>query len=131
MHEKKINYKEYFLLFQPISQKDWQELGIGDYCDSASNVAGNILRNTEPTQKILGGPAIRHYHILNDKRHVLTKDTEENIALYDVLKACKIEDLGRVDFEQECKKRNKMVYVPNWFNVDLKTGVCLKTGDFV
>ncbi|XP_018307442.1 LOW QUALITY PROTEIN: WD repeat-containing protein 48 [Mycetomoellerius zeteki] len=89
----------------PISQKDWQELGIGDYCDSASNVSGNILRNTEPTQKILGGPAIRHYHILNDKRHVLTKDTEENVALYDVLKACKIEDLGRVD------------------NVDLKTGM--------
>ncbi|EZA52289.1 WD repeat-containing protein 48 [Ooceraea biroi] len=106
-----------------ISQKDWQELGIGDYCDSASNVSGNILRNTEPAQKILGGPAIRHYHILNDKRHVLTKDTEENVALYDVLKACKVEDLGRVDFEQECKKRNKMVYVPNWFNVDLKTGM--------
>lgn len=62
---------------------------------------------------------------MNDKRHVLTKDTEENVALYDVLKACKIEDLGRVDFEQECKKRNKMVYVPNWFNVDLKTGVCV------
>ncbi|XP_071554864.1 WD repeat-containing protein 48 isoform X1 [Temnothorax nylanderi] len=107
----------------PISQKDWQELGIGDCCDTASNVSGNILRNIEPAQKILGGPAIRHYNILNDKRHVLTKDTEENVALYDVLKACKIEDLGRVDFEQECKKRNKMVYVPNWFNVDLKTGM--------
>ncbi|KYM99820.1 PREDICTED: WD repeat-containing protein 48 [Cyphomyrmex costatus] len=106
-----------------ISSQDWQELGLGDYCDSTSNVSGNILRNTEPTQKILGGPAIRHYYILNDKRHVLTKDTEENVALYDVLKACKIEDLGRVDFEQECKKRNKMVYVPNWFNVDLKTGM--------
>lgn len=112
-------------MFQSISQKDWQELGLGDYCDSASNVSSNILRNTEPAQKILGGPAIRHYHILNDKRHVLTKDTEENVALYDVLKACKVEDLGRVDFEQESKKRNKVVYVPNWFNVDLKTGVCI------
>lgn len=85
----------------------------------------NTLRNTEPVQKILGGPAIRHYHVLNDKRHVLTKDTEENVALYDVLKACKVEDLGKVDFEQECKKRNKIVYVPNWFNVDLKTGVSI------
>lgn len=110
--------------FQSISQKDWQELGIGDYCDSASNVSSNMLRNTE-TQKILGAPAIRHYHILNDKRYILTKDTEENVALFDVLKACKVEDLGKVDFEQECKKRNKIVYVPNWFNVDLKTGVCI------
>lgn len=60
---------------------------------------------------------------MNDRRHVLTKDTEENVALYDVLKACKVEDLGKVDFEQEIKKRNKTVYVPSWFNVDLKTGV--------
>lgn len=94
--------------------------------DSASSGDGGLVpRNTEPAQRIQGGPAIRLYHILNDRRHVLTKDTEENVALYDVLKACKVEDLGRVDFEQEIKKRSKMVFVPNWFNVDLKTGVRL------
>ncbi|PSN54916.1 WD repeat-containing protein 48, partial [Blattella germanica] len=70
---------------------------------------------------IKGGPAVRHYHILNDKRHILTKDTENNVMVYDVLKACKLEDLGQADFEEEVKKRCKMVYVPNWFNVDLKT----------
>lgn len=41
-----------------------------------------------------------------------------------MLKARKVEDLGKIDFEQEIKKRNKMVYVPNWFSIDLKTGVC-------
>lgn len=39
------------------------------------------------------------------------------------VQACKVEDLGKVDFEDEIKKRFKMVYVPNWFSVDLKTGV--------
>ena len=34
-----------------------------------------------------------------------------------------MEDLGCVDFEEEIKKRTKMIYVPNWFTVDLKTGV--------
>lgn len=34
-----------------------------------------------------------------------------------------MEDLGSVDYEEEIKKRHKMVYVPNWFNIDLKTGV--------
>ncbi|CAG2063968.1 unnamed protein product, partial [Timema podura] len=68
-------------------------------------------------------PAVRHYHILNDKRHIIAKDSESNVMVYDVLKACKIEDLGAVDFDEEVKKRFKMVYVPNWFNVDLKTGV--------
>ncbi|XP_012285093.1 WD repeat-containing protein 48 [Orussus abietinus] len=105
-----------------ISQKDWQ---CGDYSvDSVTGGVANMTpRNTEPAQRILGGPAIRHCHVLNDRRHVLTKDTEDNVALYDVLKACKVEDLGPVDFDQEVKKRNKMVYVPNWFNVDLKTGM--------
>jgi len=40
-----------------------------------------------------------------------------------LLQACKGEDLGKVEFEEEIKKRFKMVYVPNWFSVDLKTGV--------
>lgn len=34
-----------------------------------------------------------------------------------------MEDLGQVNYEEEIKKRFKMVHVPNWFNVDLKTGV--------
>lgn len=104
-----------------ISQKDWQ---FADFnADTVSLTGLSAPRNTEPAQKILGGPAVRHYYVLNDRRYVLTKDTEENVALYDVLKACKVEDLGPVDFDEEIKKRNKMVYVPNWFNVDLKTGM--------
>lgn len=39
------------------------------------------------------------------------------------MQACKVEDLGKIDFDEEIKKRFKMVYVPNWFSVDLKTGV--------
>ena len=35
----------------------------------------------------------------------MTKDTDNNVALYDVLKARKVEDLGLMDFEQEVKKR--------------------------
>ncbi|XP_023246639.1 WD repeat-containing protein 48 isoform X2 [Copidosoma floridanum] len=104
-----------------INQKDWQ---CGDYNPDAVGLTGLLPpRNIEPVQKILGGPAVRHCYALNDRRYVLTKDTEENVALYDVLKACKVEDLGPVDFDQEVKMRNKMVYVPNWFNVDLKTGM--------
>lgn len=33
----------------------------------------------------VGGASIRQYHVLNDKRHILTKDTEDNVALYDAL----------------------------------------------
>nr|CAI5846454.1 unnamed protein product [Callosobruchus analis] len=65
----------------------------------------------------------RQAAVLNDKRHILTKDTHGHVALYDVLRARKIEDLGQVNFQDELKNRFKMVYVSNWFNVDLKTGM--------
>lgn len=38
----------------------------------------------------------------------------------------KVEDLGKVDFDEEVNKRNQRVYIPNWFTVDLKTGVNTK-----
>ena len=34
-----------------------------------------------------------------------------------------IENLGKCDYEEEIRKRTKMVFVPNWFSVDLKVGV--------
>jgi WD repeat-containing protein 48 len=46
--------------------------------------------SVKPELVIKGGSAVRHYHILNDKRHILTKDTENNVMVYDVLKVGKL-----------------------------------------
>lgn len=70
-----------------------------------------------------GGAAIKKYAVLNNKRHIITKDTESNVAIYDVLKVIKKENLGKVDFDEQLKKLNQRVYIPNWFTVDLKIGV--------
>ncbi|KAL0275371.1 UNVERIFIED_CONTAM: hypothetical protein PYX00_003232 [Menopon gallinae] len=79
--------------------------------------------NERPEHVIPGGSAVRRFEVLNDKRHILTKDSEGNVTVYDVLQARKVEELGKVDFDEELKKRTKLVYIPNWFNVDLKTGL--------
>lgn len=78
---------------------------------------------SQPEYVIKGNPAIRKFHVLNDKRFILTKDSDNNIAIYDVLSANKVQDLGDCDFEEEIKRRFKMIYVPNWFSVDLKSGM--------
>lgn len=79
-----------------------------------------------PSMKtVSGGAAIKKYAVLNDKRHILTKDTDNNVAIYDVLKVTKVKDLGQVDFDNELKQHNQKVFIPNWFTVDLKTGVCI------
>ncbi|XP_071804408.1 WD repeat-containing protein 48-like [Asterias amurensis] len=76
-----------------------------------------------PEYTVKGGPSVVQYHILNDKRHIITKDTESNVALYDVLTAKKVEDLGPVDMEVVIKNKHQMVHVPHWFSVDLKIGM--------
>lgn len=84
-----------------------------------------------PDLVIKGNPAVINYHILNDKRHILTLESDHSVALYDVLTARKEETLHRASndqdikqkYDDEKKNRSKMVYVPNWFSVDLKIGL--------
>ena len=42
----------------------------------------------QPTIYINGGAAIISATVLNDKRHIITKDVDDNVAVYDVLKVC-------------------------------------------
>lgn len=90
--------------------------------DSITSISLHPI-NHRPELTIRGNAAIRNYHVLNDRRYIITKDNDDNVAIYDVLKACQVENLGRIDFENEVKRRFKMVYVPNWFSVDLKMGL--------
>ena len=53
----------------------------------------------EPDSVIRGGPSIRSYTILNDKRQIVTRDTEGGVQVYDVLKAAKLADLGVVEVD--------------------------------
>ncbi|KAL1438114.1 hypothetical protein MTO96_048205 [Rhipicephalus appendiculatus] len=102
--------------------KNWP---VNNRCSQLDDYDTDILvpLSQKPQASIKGNPSIRHYAVLNDKRYIITKDTAGNVAVWDVLHACKVEDLGAADFEAEVKKRFKMVFVPNWFSVDLKMGM--------
>lgn len=60
---------------------------------------------------------------MNDKRHIVTKDSEENVELWDVLQARKVENYGKVNMEEIIKKHSQKMFVPSWFTVDAKCGV--------
>ncbi|CAD5114331.1 DgyrCDS3469 [Dimorphilus gyrociliatus] len=73
---------------------------------------------------IPGGPSVRQYSILSGRRYFLTKDTDNNITKWDALTATKVKDLGDVSLEDEREKETRNnIYVPNWFTVDMKTGM--------
>ncbi|KAK4337249.1 hypothetical protein RND71_043718 [Anisodus tanguticus] len=90
---------------------------------SESELSDQTYRYNLPEMYISGNRSIRKFHVLNEKRYILTKDSDDNVAIFDVLNACEVQNLGKVDFEEEIKRRSKMVYVPNWFTVDLKSGL--------
>lgn len=35
---------------------------------------------------VTGAPSIRKFHVLRDRRHVITKDSEEKVTVWDILK---------------------------------------------
>ncbi|KAM3723897.1 WD repeat-containing protein [Dirofilaria immitis] len=83
----------------------------------------------EPDIAIPGGASIRQHVVLNDKRHIVTKDTDDNVAMWDVLKGRKVCDHGKRPMEEVIRDHFKKVFVPSWFTVDLKSGMLQITLD--
>ncbi|CAH8608272.1 unnamed protein product [Schistosoma guineensis] len=102
---------------------DHSSLPMDNNNDNNNNAKHNSSLSSKPDFVIKGGSPIVQFHICPEKRFILTKDNEGIVAIYDVLKASMIECLGVVSFEEEIKKREKLIYVPNWFIVDLKCGM--------
>uniref|UniRef100_A0A0D9XX69 Uncharacterized protein n=1 Tax=Leersia perrieri TaxID=77586 RepID=A0A0D9XX69_9ORYZ len=80
--------------------------------------------NKEPSSIIPGVPAIIQHEILNNRRHVLTKDTAGSVKLWEITRGAVIEDFGKVSFEDKKKELFEMVSIPAWFTMDARLG-CL------
>uniref|UniRef100_A0A915AQJ8 WD repeat-containing protein 48 homolog n=1 Tax=Parascaris univalens TaxID=6257 RepID=A0A915AQJ8_PARUN len=102
------------------------QLSIGMEEDSYEDMVPCIY---EPDIIIPGSPSIRQHVVLNDKRHIVTKDTDDNVAVWDVLKGRKVSDHGKRSMEEVIKDNFKKVFVPSWFTVDLKSGMLQITLD--
>ncbi|KAB5529397.1 hypothetical protein DKX38_019478 [Salix brachista] len=76
----------------------------------------------EPTLIIPGTPAIVQHEILNNRRHVLTKDTAGSVKLWEITRGIVIEDFGKVSFEEKKEQLFEMVSIPAWFTVDTRLG---------
>ena len=55
----------------------------------------------QPDMIIQGGPALKHYHILSDKRHIIAKDSNSNVTVYDVLQVTDIKERHRTDLYEK------------------------------
>ncbi|XP_057499023.1 uncharacterized protein LOC130783423 isoform X1 [Actinidia eriantha] len=76
----------------------------------------------EPSLTIPGTPGIVQHEILNNRRHVLTKDTTGSVKLWEITRGTVVEDYGEVSFEEKKEELFEMVSIPAWFTVDAKLG---------
>ncbi|VDL97961.1 unnamed protein product [Schistocephalus solidus] len=77
-----------------------------------------------------GGYPIVQYRVCSEKRFIVTRDAGNQVCIYDVLQAKIVQNLGVVNFDDVVKEREKLIYVPSWFTVDLRCGVCLQRKRF-
>nr|KYP74418.1 WD repeat-containing protein 48 [Cajanus cajan] len=77
----------------------------------------------QPTLTISGIPAMVQHEVLNNKRHVLTKDTSGSVKLWEITKGVVVEDYGKVSFEEKKEELFEM-FLAAWFTVDTRLG-CL------
>ncbi|VFQ60441.1 unnamed protein product [Cuscuta campestris] len=76
----------------------------------------------EPSCSIPGTPGIVKHEILNNRRHVLTKDTAGTVKLWEITRGTVIENYGEVSFEEKKEELFEMVSIPAWFTVDTRLG---------
>ncbi|KAL3728160.1 hypothetical protein ACJRO7_032849 [Eucalyptus globulus] len=76
----------------------------------------------EPKLTIRGNPGIVQHEILNNRRHVLTKDSVGSVKLWEITRGIVVEDYGKVSFEEKKEELFEMVSIPPWFTIDTRLG---------
>lgn len=78
-----------------------------------------------PLYTIPGLSGIVAHRIMNDKRHVLTCDTEGEYGIWDITRGVLEQSLGKMngsDIDEVLKRQDVEVSVPSWFHVDIRLG---------
>jgi WD repeat-containing protein 48 len=94
------------------------------FARARANIDGSapVPLYTQPTSVIPGTAGIVQHAILNDRRHVLTKDAAGIVKRWEITRGAVIEDYGKVNFEEKEKELFEMVSVPAWFTMDTRLG---------
>lgn len=77
-----------------------------------------------PLYTIPGLPGIIAHRIMNDKRHVMTLNTDGEYCIWDITRGIMVKSLGAIDgdIDEVVKQQDEEVTVPSWFQVDTRLG---------
>ncbi|CEP07720.1 hypothetical protein [Parasitella parasitica] len=90
--------------------------------DDIDNGDSLLPLRASPDYVIPGKPGITSHLILHNRRHLLTKDTNGEVALWDLTKCIQVENFGKRDLEDVAQGINSLESFPAWCSVDTKIG---------
>ncbi|KAI8639396.1 WD40-repeat-containing domain protein [Parasitella parasitica] len=90
--------------------------------DDLDNGDSLLPLRVTPDYVITGKPGITSHLILHNRRHLLTKDTNGEIALWDLTKCIQIKSFGKRDLEDVAQDINSLESFPAWCSIDTKIG---------
>ncbi|KAI8824319.1 uncharacterized protein EV422DRAFT_565017 [Fimicolochytrium jonesii] len=76
----------------------------------------------EPDGVIKGTPGINRFVMLNNKRHVLTQNTANEVVLWDIVRCVKLQAFDCTFTEALEKCQNPIDWVSQWCSVDIHNG---------
>ncbi|CAO3626805.1 unnamed protein product [Cunninghamella echinulata] len=79
------------------------------------------LRET-PDQVIEGNHGITAHLSLQNRLHILTKDTTGEVALWDLVRCSQVKKFGERDLEEVAKEISGIECFPSWYSVTTKIG---------
>eukprot|EP00042_Codosiga_hollandica_P036237 m.274527 g.274527 ORF g.274527 m.274527 type:complete len:708 (+) comp54834_c0_seq2:22-2145(+) len=77
---------------------------------------------TTPKRVIEGAAGIVQASLLSSKLRALTRNTVNEVVLWDIVACSKINNFGQVSFDEKLQELNTVQAVPSWCSVDFKTG---------
>jgi WD repeat-containing protein 48 len=108
-------------------QMDYEPATAAAAAASAGARAHHAFGGTRPALiELVGLPAIIAYKIMNNRRHVMTRDTADEVCIWDVTSASLHRALGKLppgmELDSMAEKHDEIVSVPSWFKVDIRLG---------
>ncbi|ORX90173.1 hypothetical protein K493DRAFT_410036 [Basidiobolus meristosporus CBS 931.73] len=87
-----------------------------------------VPMRTEPDETIEGKHGLIKHAMLNNRRHVLTLDTDGVVDLWDIIQCKKLKTLGKANLDELVSEMNTQESVATWCSIDTRIGaltVCL------
>ncbi|CAO3678603.1 unnamed protein product [Rhizopus microsporus] len=92
------------------------------YHEDEDNQDTLVPLRSEPDSVIRGGSGIVSHLMLQNRIHVLTKDTNGEVTMWDLIRCIQLKNFGKRDLQEVAQEVNSLESSPAWCTIDTKIG---------